>query len=103
MTTNAKPANITPADVEFVPASDIAVGDVLVEFTAVGVDVVIPPTQRQLNAKRTAWARVVRITTDVYGKNILNFHGVQGDVTMVAAVTRFGPTRVWRVRPSFSV
>jgi hypothetical protein len=60
MTTNriAKPANITPDDVEFVPADELAVGDIIVSFTANHKSVAIPPTQRQLNAARTTWTRV---------------------------------------------
>ena len=60
----AKPANITPDDVEFVPADELAVGDIIVAFTAMHKRVEIPPTQRQLNAARTTWTRINTMEAD---------------------------------------
>jgi hypothetical protein len=45
---------LTPGNVELVDWSQVVVGDVLVAFTPTGKDIVIPPTQRQLD--RLTWA-----------------------------------------------
>jgi hypothetical protein len=99
MTHTAKPANITPADVEWVPVTDIAVGDVLVRFAALNTNMDIPPTQRQLNAARTRWNHVDTIVDDVNTRRVVN----AGDVSriMYTTSTRYGVTHDWRVRRSF--
>jgi hypothetical protein len=100
MTHTAKPANITPADVEWVPVTDIAVGDVLVRFTALFTNVDVAPTQRQLNAARTRWTTVDTIAVDMDGNGrVINADDASRIAVVVA--TRFGVTHDWRVRRSF--
>lgn len=61
---------LTPADVEYVRYQDLIVGDTTVHFTAIGRDIDIPPTQRQLNAKRTKLTVVTTIDTAQTGQGV---------------------------------
>lgn len=56
---------MTPDDVELVPYSDVKLGDTLVFFTPIGKHIITPPTQRQLNAKRTRCTVARTIEADV--------------------------------------
>jgi hypothetical protein len=112
-----KPDGLTPDDVELVVADDIAVGDVIFEFTPILTSRAIPPTQRQLNAARTSWTRVdtLRVTmTDPppvwlqiaddqrTPKPVAIANEYTPFQTVIAIGThRFGHNYEWRVKRSF--
>jgi hypothetical protein len=62
MTTTNRP---TPDDVELITYGDVELGDTLVAFTPIGGHVITPPTQRQLQLKRTRWTVAQTIQADV--------------------------------------
>lgn len=90
---------MTPDHLELVRYDQLGVGDVLVSFTPIGSDIVIPPTQRQLRLSRTRWTLVETID---HGQtpariDILDLNAQLGDQLRSTAL----PTAVvWRVRPS---
>lgn len=90
---------VTVDQVEFVEASTIVVGDVLVAFTAIGAYTSVPPTQRQLNAKRTVWTTVDTIGTwtTPHGREILEFNGGAVD-NPTSGVSVLPTAFVWRVK-----
>lgn len=89
--------NLTPADVEYVRVKDLAVGDILVAFTATGVDIDIPPTQRQLRASRTRYTKVITIGsfTTPAGVDCIDINAALGDDVRMTALANTG---TWRVR-----
>lgn len=97
MTNTSFHTTTTPDDVEFVPASDIAIGDVLVAFTAYNVDVVIPPTATQLKRKRTGYTTVSNIThgSTPFGVVTIEFNAGTGDWSLTMP-----STRMWRIKRS---
>jgi hypothetical protein len=83
--------NVTPADLEFVLATDIVIGDVIVEYTPLNTDEIIPATQRQLNAKRTSYTKIESIVNATTSRNIpvLDMNGTWGRFAL--------DCRVWRI------
>lgn len=91
-------ATVTPADVEFVLATDLVVGDVLVHFTAIGRDVSIPPTTTQLRRRRTAYVPILTIDHDVtpHQKRVIELN--VADPSTRETIARDLGVRVWRVK-----
>jgi hypothetical protein len=89
--------NLTPADVEYVRARDLRVGDVIVAFTAIGHDIDVPPTQRQLRASRTRYTKIMTIGSYTTPAEVqcIDFNAALGDDVRI---TSLASTGVWRVR-----
>jgi hypothetical protein len=90
--------NVTPDDLEFVDVRELAIGDVLVDFTPIGKSVAIPATQRQLNMKRTRYNVINTITSavTVRGHDILEFNIDDAPNRVTVALNL--NVRTWRIK-----
>jgi hypothetical protein len=85
---------LSPDSVEFIPVTDLSVGDVLVSFSRIGMDRDIPPTRSDLMAKRTSYTLITDISIN---ESIMD---INGGIIFFATINPIAGNAVfaWRIK-----